>query len=152
MLRQNTSDAMTSVTQEGVIASSVSVGMPPCILLVDDDGGILSVLTELLGRFGLRIITASSPVKALDIFAQHQSEIAVVLMDYFMPVLDGGQVYDRMRHMKPSIKVIIMSTLNSLQLRQVFARRAISGYLTKPLQLSELEYAISKVLPSSKSA
>ena len=143
---------MTSVEQEGVGASSVAGRVSPCILLVDDDGGILSVLTEFLGRYGHRIITASSPIKALDLFAQHKSEIAVVLTDYFMPGLDGGQLSDRMRGMKPSIKVIIMSTLDSLQLRQVFARRTISGYLTKPLQFSELEYVISKVIPTSKPA
>jgi hypothetical protein len=40
-----------------------------------------------------------------------------------------------------------MSTVESLRLRQIFAREAITAYLHKPLQIAEVEYAIQKVMP-----
>ena len=141
------SDAMISVQQEPVGQTSVSKERQLCVLLVDDDGGIRSLLAEVLERLGHRVITASNGMRAVELFTQRKDEIGLVLMDYFMPGMDGGQAYKWIHELKPTIKVIIMSTVESLRLRQIFAREAITAYLHKPLQVAEVEYAIQKVMP-----
>jgi two-component system cell cycle sensor histidine kinase/response regulator CckA len=128
--------------------ASPPAGPPLRILVVDDDDGFRSALRQVLESDGHKVTTASSGTKALELYGQHKNEIDVVLLDYYMPELDGAQTFEWMRRMKPSIKVIVISGADALELRQLHAKHAINGYLRKPLLIPELEYVIRKVAAS----
>jgi CheY-like chemotaxis protein len=128
---------------------STLAGQQLRILVVDDDDAFRGMLKEVLESSGHSVTTAPSGIKALEFYGQHKNEIDVVLLDYYMPEMDGGQTFEWMRRMKPTIKVIIVSGADTLQLRQIHAKHAINGYLRKPLLLQELEHVIRKVSSSS---
>ena len=57
--------------------------------MVDDEASILTITSQTLQAFGYRVLTATDGADAVAVYAQHRNEIAVVLTDMMMPVMDG---------------------------------------------------------------
>jgi len=57
--------------------------------VVDDEASILDITCQTLLAFGYRVLKATDGAEALGIYAEHKNEIAVVLTDLMMPILDG---------------------------------------------------------------
>jgi CheY-like chemotaxis protein len=102
------------------------------ILLVDDEAPILAVTSQILLAFGYRIITASDGAEALTLYAQHQQEIAVVLTDMRMPVLDGSAMIQALMPLNPAIKIIAASGLDMNDPMAKLAGTGVRHFLGKP--------------------
>ena len=64
-------------------------GKGETILLVDDEVSILDITRQTLEAFGYRVIVAEDGAQAIGQYALHRPEIALVLTDMMMPVMDG---------------------------------------------------------------
>jgi CheY-like chemotaxis protein len=67
------------------------------ILVVEDEIDSRETLRELLEFEGYNVRTASNGREALDTLAADGDQICIVLLDLFMPVMDGWQVIDELR-------------------------------------------------------
>jgi len=88
-------------------------GKGETILVVDDEAPILTVTSQTLRKFGYEVLTATDGANAVSIYAERQDEIAVVLTDVMMPIMDGPAMVHALREINPSIKVIVASGLNT---------------------------------------
>jgi CheY-like chemotaxis protein len=108
------------------------------ILCVDDELIGLRVRKVLLERAGYRVLTAQDGLTGLKIFASEPVE--AVVLDYSMPGMHGGEVADRMRHMKPNIPILLLSAYLGLPSD---VTRLVNLYMTKgegaPVLLQKLE-------------
>jgi CheY-like chemotaxis protein len=77
------------------------------ILLIDDNQDLLSLLQLCLQRLGFQVLIANSGPKALAIMAREQVDVVVV--DYKMPDMDGGQVAQEIRRVTPSMPILMYS-------------------------------------------
>jgi len=77
------------------------------ILCIDDDVVGLSVRRRLLEHTGYRVLTAADGRTGLELFAAHP--VDVVILDYAMPQMDGGQVALQMRQIKPEVPILMLS-------------------------------------------
>jgi CheY-like chemotaxis protein len=77
------------------------------ILCVDDEVVGLRVRKILLERAGYRVLTAPDGPLGLEIFAAEP--VDVVVLDYSMPGMHGGEVAIRMRQAKPEIPILLLS-------------------------------------------
>lgn len=77
------------------------------ILSVDDEPTILYTREMILQREGYDVLSAANGEDALRIFAMHAVDL--VLLDYLMPVMDGGIVAQKMKEHKPLVPVIMVS-------------------------------------------
>jgi CheY-like chemotaxis protein len=77
------------------------------ILSVDDEPAILFTRAILLQRLGYGVLNASDGAEALKVFASYP--IALVLLDYEMPGMDGGMIARAMKAAKPDVPVIMVS-------------------------------------------
>ena len=77
------------------------------VLCVDDERVGLRVRQILLERAGYRVLTAESGPAGLDLFSQEP--VDVVILDYSMPGMHGGEVAKRMRDGKPSVPILLLS-------------------------------------------
>ena len=98
------------------------------VLVVDDEPAIRTVAERLLQRFGYRVATASQGAEALDVFAAKRDEIAVVLTDMAMPVMDGPALIAALREIEPGIRIIGTSGLH----RPGGAGPAADHFVAKP--------------------
>jgi CheY-like chemotaxis protein len=82
------------------------------ILCVDDEHHGLMIRQMLLERVGYSVLTAGTGHEGLALFS-HQPIDAVVL-DYYLPDVDGGRVATAMRLIKPDVPIILFSVQWSL--------------------------------------
>ncbi|MBA3395317.1 MAG: response regulator [Deltaproteobacteria bacterium] len=75
----------------------------PCVLVVEDDTDLRETLAELLAMSGYRVETAEHGRAALD--NMQTKKPCLVLLDLMMPVMDGWQVIEAMKH-DPELKDI----------------------------------------------
>src|ERR1035441_7730463 len=93
------------------------------ILIIDDDGANSALAKGLLQRHGCTVEIASNPMRALEKFARDTNCADVVLLDYFMPTLDGGQTVQHLRKLNPNIKVVLFSGAEEMHLRQIMKQQ-----------------------------
>jgi DNA-binding NtrC family response regulator len=108
------------------------------IFVIDDDPPILRALERTLRRTGVEILVFQSPLKALAAMASQAPD--VVLTDYNMPEMNGGQVLQRVAAAHPSaLRVLLTANANFLTPDD----RAIAHeVLPKPWNLDALQKAI----------
>lgn len=122
------------------------------ILVVDDEASILQITRETLESFGYRVLTADDGAHAIGLFALHRTEIAVVLTDMVMPVMDGGGLAAALRRLEPGIQIIATSGLNSAVSPERLQQIGIQHFLPKPYTAETLLTLLRKVLGAPRAA
>lgn len=118
------------------------------VLIIDDDNINAMLAKSVLERMGCTTQLASNPVKALEKYARDKDMIDLVLVDYFMPNMDGGATVDHLRKLNPEIKVLLFSGADEMRLRQIIRQHSIEGYLHKPLRKEEARQVIHEIFSS----
>jgi two-component system response regulator YesN len=78
------------------------------VLLVDDDQSIIRVLSQALAAEGVEDVrVAQSGTIALDTAADFQPD--VIILDYWMPVMDGESTAKKLRELCPGARIIAFS-------------------------------------------
>jgi CheY-like chemotaxis protein len=80
---------------------------PPTILCIDDEGLGLKIRRTVLERAGYRVLTAEDGPTGLSLF--REQEVDGVVLDYYMPEMDGGVVAETMRRERPSVPIMLLS-------------------------------------------
>lgn len=124
------------------------------VLAIDDNEEFRNLVTELLEPFGIEVHAVANPVKALEQFTTEKDDFQLVLLDYYMPQLDGAKTFEWLKKLNPNVKVIIVSGGEELRLRQILAQHPIDGYIRKPFRVQEALHIIRHVLakPAGKPA
>jgi CheY-like chemotaxis protein len=77
------------------------------VLCIDDNQDVLDCEKAFLESFGYTVLTAPSGGKALELASIHS--VDVVIVDYFMPEMNGGEVAIEMRRLRPQAPIIMLS-------------------------------------------
>jgi PAS domain S-box-containing protein len=108
------------------------------ILIVDDEPNILQITSATLEKFGYRTVGATDGAEGLAVFAEKKSEIAAVITDISMPLMDGPSMIRALRRIDPDVKIIAMSGLmNPNQTTDLRSLKVVS-FLDKPFTAEEL--------------
>jgi len=116
------------------------------ILAVDDDVAILQMLRETLEAFGYRVLTAGNGLEALPLYQKHAGEIAVVITDMMMPVLDGPATIQMLRQINPRLKTIGVSGLGSEATVTKSGKLSVQAFLKKPYRTETLLRTLREVV------
>jgi CheY-like chemotaxis protein len=84
-------------------------GRGELILVVDDEEPLRDVTRMTLEHFGYRVITAEDGAEGLALFADHRHEIAVVVSDHNMPVMDGSAMLRAIHQIAPETRAVTAS-------------------------------------------
>lgn len=79
------------------------------ILVVDDEGGIRILISDMLSILGHETILAKNGLEAVQRFSAGAGEIDLVITDLMMPVMDGYQAIRLIRKISPNVKIVSMS-------------------------------------------
>jgi CheY-like chemotaxis protein len=88
------------------------VAANPLILCIDDEALGLQIRKAVLEHAGYKVLTALDGTSGLTAFVDQQ--VDVVVLDYFMPGLDGGQVAAEMRKQRPATPILLLSAYINL--------------------------------------
>jgi CheY-like chemotaxis protein len=117
----------------------------PTILMVDDDPLIRELSRELLENLGYRVETAANGAEALKKYRQMGGADLVVL-DYVMPGLNGGQVLREFRTLDKRARVLVASGFVSSREAARLKEQGALGLIQKPYRLTELANRIRAML------
>lgn len=113
------------------------------ILLIDDEPSQLQSLSGFLKRRGYEIHTADDGQAGYEIAVAHP--INLVLTDYRMPGWSGAEVLENIRALNPAIEVVVITAYGSIEDAVDLMKAGAYDYLTKPIDLDELENLINRV-------
>lgn len=118
------------------------------ILVVDDEIQACKNLRSFLEKKGYSVAEAHDGVEALAYFEKREipEEIALVILDLKMPRMNGFEALQQIRNKYPATEVIILTALGDLQLAVKCMQKGAFCYLTKPVNLANLEVEIKKAI------
>ncbi len=125
--------------------STPPTGVPPTILLVDDEPSMLRYMRTLLEVESFKVETVNNGAEALQRLEQEPAP-ALVLLDVLMPGLDGLETLEQLRQTRPDQKVIMLSCVSETRKVVQAMRLGALDYLTKPFQRNELTAVIRRSL------
>ena len=117
-----------------------------CILLVDDEPGVLFTLSELLMERGHKVITAKNGVEALT----KLDDAETVLTDLSMPRMDGLELMTQIAARDPSLPVILLTAHGSEKVAVAAMKQGAYDYLTKPFDIDEVAVVIERALETRR--
>ncbi len=121
-------------------------GHGECVLIIDDEASVRSITSQTLEAFGYRVITAADGAEGIARFAQHSKDIAAVLTDMMMPVMDGGATIRALTRLNPAVKIIAASGLTAKAAEAEAAGEGVKFFLPKPFTASTLLIALRDLL------
>jgi two-component system nitrogen regulation response regulator GlnG len=117
---------------------------PATILVADDDRAIRTVLGQALGRLGHDVRTTGHAATLWRWVEEGSGDL--VITDVVMPDENGLDLIPRIRKIRPSLRVIVMSAQNTLLTAVKAAERGAFDYLPKPFDLRELVGLVERAL------
>jgi len=104
------------------------------------------MLEKTLADAGYHVLSASGGRAAIEVFEQSRITIDLLLVDVIMPDLTGPVVAERLRAMRPELKVLFISGFHDADLVQRFV--ALKGFtlLPKPFRRDALLRTVQEKL------
>ena len=122
------------------------------ILVTDDTENNLLVVTRLLKRTGIKIDTADSGAKTLELIKKKRYDI--IYLDHMMPEMDGIETLHRMKELpdnKNADTPVIVLTANAVSgSREMYMNEGFTDYMTKPVSYLTLKNSLVRYLPEDK--
>jgi len=116
------------------------------ILVVDDEASVRSITQQTLEVFGYRVVTAGHGVEAIGVFERLGSDVALLLTDLVMPVMDGPATIQALRATDPKLKVLAVSGIGADGGEERAAAAGAKHFLPKPYTADALLAAIHQAL------
>lgn len=114
------------------------------LLVVDDEATIRDLVKKLLEVGGYQVVGARNGVEALSIFKNTPEKFAAVITDKLMPGMDGPDLVHEMRTVRPELKVLACSGLDTDS--ESWQRGQPSRFLNKPFTARELLRSVKLLL------
>ncbi len=114
------------------------------ILVVDDEKGVQSSLQGILGDVGFDAEGVSSGEECLELLSK--KEFAVVLLDIWLPGMDGLQVLEQVRKISPATSVIMISGHASIEAAVRATKLGAFDFVEKPLSLEKTLLVVKNAL------
>ncbi len=116
------------------------------VIIVDDEGMIIEVAEELLKWLGYKTMIAGGGKEAIEVYEAHKERIDMVILDMIMPDMSGSEVYDRLKHINPEVKVLLSSGYTIDGAASEIMSRGCNGFIQKPFKIKELSQKLREIL------
>ncbi len=121
------------------------------ILVVDDEVSIRNNLKDLLEDYGYTVVLAKSGEECLSLFQKNgDSEIDAVLLDIWLPKIDGIEVLKILKEIRPRIPVIMLSGHGSIETAVTATKYGAYHFVEKPFSDETLLLTLGNALRVSR--
>lgn len=112
------------------------------LLIVDDEDHLRLLLLDRFNRKGYATTGASTAEEALNLAVENVYDVALV--DIRLPEMDGLELLTRLKEIQPDMEILMMTGHGTIETAIEAMRRGAYHYLTKPVNLQELEVVTLK--------
>ncbi|MBI3313856.1 MAG: sigma-54-dependent Fis family transcriptional regulator [Candidatus Omnitrophica bacterium] len=114
------------------------------LLLIEDEKNTREGLKQFLEAKGYEVLLAADGVEGLETYRTEKPDL--VLCDIKMPKLDGLAVLEKIVSQDPKASVILLTAYGSVEDAVKAMKKGAYYYLTKPVNLEELDFLVTKAL------
>ena len=114
------------------------------ILVIDDEPILRDSLEVALKTSGYDVLTARTGEEGLERFQKENPDL--VLLDHWLPGINGDEVLHRIKEEDPEIPIIIMTAQGSIEMAVNLMKMGAFDFLVKPFELDQVEDLIKKGL------
>ena len=122
------------------------------ILLVDDEMEIAELASTMLTDEGYRVILARDGFEALNIYQRLGKQIALIILDFFLPVMDGDAVFDELRTLNPEVVVVLSSGFAEQSKLGNMLAQGLKGFIPKPYTGEKLLEQVRSTIDAARLA
>lgn len=123
--------------------------MGQVVLVVDDEPIVLLLVSRGLESAGFRVLSASNGRDALDLAERNAQEIAVAVLDFIMPGMNGPELLIHLTHLLPEARFVMTSAYAS-DVLEWHGSGLLEGrdfaFLEKPFRTEQLVTTITEAL------
>lgn len=120
------------------VAIDNPTGSKELILIIDDEALIVALVKRMLTDAGYRVVTAAEPFQAMEIFKQLQDQVALVILDFTLPIMDGAEVFEGLQKIKKDVAVMLSSGFAEQDKVRAMLAKGLRGFLPKPYTQEKL--------------
>jgi CheY-like chemotaxis protein len=99
---------------------------------------------------GYEVLIARDGIEASEIFGKQKDSIDLIILDMIMPNMGGGETFDRVKQMKPEVRVILSSGYSLDGQAAEIMKRGCDGFIQKPFNVMDLSHKVREVLDKKK--
>jgi signal transduction histidine kinase len=122
------------------------MGSKETVLVVEDQPEVRGYAAAALRAYGYQVMEAASGDEALLVWERESERIALILTDVVMPGLSGRELADRLKQLRPGIKVLFMSGYTDDTVVHHGVERRDAEFIQKPFSPEELAIKVRGVL------
>jgi PAS domain S-box-containing protein len=116
------------------------------ILLVDDEEMVADIGKDMLEKLGYKILVAAGGTEAIKIFNTSRDQVQLVILDMIMPDMSGGETFNRLKAIKPDVKILLSSGYSLNGRASQIMKRGCNGFIQKPFNLKQISRKIREIL------
>ncbi|MCB2213075.1 response regulator [bacterium] len=120
------------------------------ILVVDDEAGVRELLTSLFERVGYTALGAENGKVALEMIAERDGTVDLVLLDLLMPVMDGATTFAHLHRYYPDLPVLLISGYDHDERVASLLNDGALAFIQKPFELELVLREVRRALELSR--
>ena len=115
------------------------------ILVIDDEVDMLMLLRMIIeDNTDYDVETTNNPSEGLKNLTEKEYDL--VITDLKMPGMDGIELFDELKEIRPGIPVIIITAYGSLETADEAMKKGVVDFITKPFRKDHILFTIKRVL------
>jgi len=130
---------------EGVHAVPLSKGTET-ILLVEDQESTLDIARRMLTSLGYTVLPALTPAEALQTIGEHPDQIHLLMTDVIMPGMNGRDLANHIRQLRPDIRCLYMSGFTADVIARLGVLEKGTQFIQKPFSMEDLGKKVREAL------
>ena len=132
--------------ESGKPEAVAAMGSKETVLVVEDQPEVRGYAAAALRAYGYQVMQAASADEALLLWERESARIALILTDVVMPGLSGRDLVDRLKKLRPGIKVLFMSGYTDDTVVHHGVLRREAEFIQKPFGPGELAVKVREML------
>ena len=140
----------TTIDQEDDVPLTNNLRGTETVLVAEDDAQVRDLIKEVLTGFGYTVLEAHDGESAFRVFSDHKDKIQIIIIDVIMPKMNGKEVYNKIKKIRPDIKCLFTSGYDA----NIIHKKGISDknlpFISKPVSPEELLLKMREIFNSEQ--
>jgi CheY-like chemotaxis protein len=125
-------------------------GKRELILFIEDEVEVADVAADLLADEDYKVIVVHDGFEALKVYERIGPQIGLVILDFFLPILDGDAVFDELRALNPNVTVVLSSGFAEQSKISSMLSQGLRGFIPKPYTADKLLGQVRSTLDANR--
>jgi CheY-like chemotaxis protein len=108
------------------------------LLLIEDEVEVAENAADMLADEGYKVIEVHDGFEALKIYERLGKKIRLVILDFFLPIMDGDAVFDELKILNPNVDVVLSSGFAEENKISTMLAQGLRGFIPKPYTREKL--------------